>query len=1334
MQSEHVDPPSLQDEGFNHGIAAIAVALAFVDTGALPLAEIAVLFLACRLLPELCHRWSALRGTSIVALLTWAWMAVRAMYGLSPRALVDSLQLFGVLVAGVMLFRFVALRSRHAVSLTLAVGCAVSVAAALVQTLGGVAAARIGGLLGCRAPYGVIVAGSIPFLLQWCHDRPGSGRRKALLLASFAAAGVVSCHHLPTFVLTTIAVVAWGGFRLERRAATAGALIGVAVSLLTPGHRASLAQSVASADAQGKTRRWVVEIVAARTAVAERPWAGHGPGSFQTVVSSGRFRESLPATAENVVEPRTQFGYLVAAVEFGLPAAVLLFLCFSHAAWTVFRSACRARGISAGDGAIPGGSCVSDEDRALGIAVLVTGIGMFFTPLLVRGTGVFAAVLLGQALAREEWADSGTRQPLPRAGLLRYAWTQAAVAAIVMALGTVIGLTTSSSDAERTELAPVPVDATEAIWLEAEAVTPLPRHCRVVSAPGASNRKALAVTDVPNEELVDAEGGDLPFEVEVDTTFRLWVRALWVHGCGNSVLAAVDDAPPVLVGNDATYGVWHWVQGPDIRLTAGPHTLRLTPREALVRIDQILLVDASDGGEPRVASGQPLEEIMAALPVQELPEPERTDGRFVAGVAGAFQPGLEAYFVQMGIPYVRLQERELWDANALAQYGMVWISGIGTSKAVPVFKACHDYVRAGGIAVLEKMNLWAAGNAPWTDVARALAPTGRLNDGPVSLPEQGADAKIRVRPAGSHLLAGIEEDAEVPHFVCVSRLGVPAQGSDTEGHGELWQHGRRVGAAITKRPLGKGMVYGLGLPLGFISMWRTEQFDSAARAIILEAIANRRIPLFAADRPNALQPSGHRRFADDFMRNPDEAGPWTVAHGDFRVTDPPLAAPPQFSKERRMKVNELAFTAVLTGPTWVTAAQTVGDGYRVSAAVRATEGRGGVWASSTRGRRVLLQLDTTGRLQLLAGSSQGVQTPVSVADTPPPHNGWRRISLMNRDGEWQGWIDGRCLLKAPAALENSTGRFGLFAATGTVRVDDVNVRSVKDLIPGTDRCPGEEGSCWADPGQHTGVEGRGIYASQWYLRPDPARRRSLRVAMPLYSDGALAVDGRLISRLDPDPDGPLITLPAAAVPVHTVSLVTRSWHDYMFRGALVDWYPTGGPYARRSRWSCDQKWEWLGTPRSDTPAVLWYRRPLAPPYAISVLCAPSMRGDERELEFTEADRDLNLVLGGNGESLDDAWLIRTGAEGKYGCRLLKGGEDIAVALETGLPEGGGFALHHRWVWVQAVVEPDRVRVFFDGRPALDCEVAIGDEPGRVGFWTRRNAAQIARATIADAGE
>lgn len=71
-------------------------------------------------------------------------------------------------------------------------------------------------------------------------------------------------------------------------------------------------------------------------------------------------------------------------------------------------------------------------------------------------------------------------------------------------------------------------------------------------------------------------------------TWRFWGRTKWTDGCGNSFFLKIGSKPAVVLGQDGTYGSWHWVKGPSLSLPAGPVTVVVQNREDGSKIDQFL--------------------------------------------------------------------------------------------------------------------------------------------------------------------------------------------------------------------------------------------------------------------------------------------------------------------------------------------------------------------------------------------------------------------------------------------------------------------------------------------------------------------------------------------------------------------------------------------------------------------------------------------------------------------------------------------------------------------------------------------------------------------------
>jgi len=85
------------------------------------------------------------------------------------------------------------------------------------------------------------------------------------------------------------------------------------------------------------------------------------------------------------------------------------------------------------------------------------------------------------------------------------------------------------------------------------------------------------------------------FDLRKKGSYTLWCRVWWNGECSNSFTARINDNPPILFGEDATYKTWHWVKypvsrtSPKIKLEAGKQTLKIENREDGIMVDQIIL-------------------------------------------------------------------------------------------------------------------------------------------------------------------------------------------------------------------------------------------------------------------------------------------------------------------------------------------------------------------------------------------------------------------------------------------------------------------------------------------------------------------------------------------------------------------------------------------------------------------------------------------------------------------------------------------------------------------------------------------------------------------------
>jgi len=90
------------------------------------------------------------------------------------------------------------------------------------------------------------------------------------------------------------------------------------------------------------------------------------------------------------------------------------------------------------------------------------------------------------------------------------------------------------------------------------------------------------------------------FKVETEGKYMLWLRKLWMDGCGNSVFCTINK--PMTSGNeqtlgeDGTYGKLTWVRfgGKPVHLKAGTNVLRIQNREDGIKLDQFAFIEFED--------------------------------------------------------------------------------------------------------------------------------------------------------------------------------------------------------------------------------------------------------------------------------------------------------------------------------------------------------------------------------------------------------------------------------------------------------------------------------------------------------------------------------------------------------------------------------------------------------------------------------------------------------------------------------------------------------------------------------------------------------------------
>ncbi len=845
--------------------------------------------------------------------------------------------------------------------------------------------------------------------------------------------------------------------------------------------------------------------------------------------------------------------------------------------------------------------------------------------------------------------------------------------------------------------------------------------------------KVLILGEVGKKELAQAEPIAVAFDCKVADDYQIWLRAWWKDGCGNSISLGLDDAKPRRVGNDGTYQSWHWVRCYTASLSAGPHTLSLKPSEPNIKVDQVLLTtnrEAFPEGilnrrpaitpTPKPPASVPTEP--ARLPKEETPEvvsapkqkpvkievpkpvpqeviakpkppkphkpPEREPGLnpppalqaaphepFRVGIGGAYRGGPESFMCQLGVPYTRLEQNEISDYHVLKNYDLVYISGgyCGMSTR-ELFQALHKYVKSGGTLLIEKFE-----HAHNTEESVALI--GKL--------KRGNRRPFKVESDNSEFLEGLPKSMPVH-----SDIGAPVLkhlGSNTKTYGKIKWRGRAVGPALVHKTVGDGQVWVLVASAGFSNMWRNQSLDPLGLRVVKRAIGDRYRPAFdamarpAVERPRVL-------FADDFMRKRAELGAWRLKSGNAKPTG-----------------KNHGFALRLEGESTVQADSRLRPGYCLAASIKAEKGQGGLWFSSG-AKTIRAAVDTRGGRLRFAGKEQPL--PVAADD-------WLRLSVFQREGVWQVWLNGEAALRLDDELAVD-GSFGVFSASGAVLIDDVRVCRVSDLLTGQDRMLGEPGSPIANSPTDKGLEPRTIFNNSWHFEPDSSGRRALQLNLPTFQEATLIRAGKGLALITASAERQLIPIPGGK---DTCYVLCPGWRDYNFGAQVTDWYGTGSAWKQQPRWSCSPAWTWFGSAAFGKTAVLWYRKPLKPPYAAVVYVAPSAEQHRRR----ENGRDLNLVIAGNGKDLEDGLLLKVGPYGKRGCELLRNGKRLAQERKLGLPYG--HALHHRWFELMVIVENNRIRFFYEGHPIFDQKLDTALPAGQFGFWTHDNSVRIAKATL-----
>ena len=354
-------------------------------------------FLAC-LLPFALRNWLQRkaevhlwlnRGYYLVLLgLCWATVSCAAAMGLGG-GLLKACQLGWYLLAGPFVVAMLP-EERGRMMKGLAIGLVVNAITACVMPFWGTIGGPCGGLMVSRTGFGVGMAIALSLLLlrdalplAWVTAPWGSVALMLCGLSLSGLSGIVLC-------CLAIAMSYRNGFIIrERQLHLAPFLAAVLLMLLiSPARRAALVDCVTPSEAtelsEASPRRWVQERICAWRAIKDSPCFGFGPGQYQATVGMARFRGRFPRPNETKVELNTQDGWQVVSVEYGFVAAVLIAAGFIILALNSLRRK----------------DVIPDAAR-IGLFLF---LGMFFTPLLVKGAGMLVALALGMMLQAKQQA------------------------------------------------------------------------------------------------------------------------------------------------------------------------------------------------------------------------------------------------------------------------------------------------------------------------------------------------------------------------------------------------------------------------------------------------------------------------------------------------------------------------------------------------------------------------------------------------------------------------------------------------------------------------------------------------------------------------------------------------------------------------------------------------------------------------------------------------------------------------------------------------------------------------------------------------------------------
>jgi len=142
-------------------------------------------------------------------------------------------------------------------------------------------------------------------------------------------------------------------------------------------------------------------------------------------------------------------------------------------------------------------------------------------------------------------------------------------------------------------------------------------------------------------------------------------------------------------------------------------------------------------------------------------------------------------------------------------------------------------------------------------------------------------------------------------------------------------------------------------------------------------------------------------------------------------------------------------------------------------------------------------------------------------------------------------------------------------------------------------------------------------------------------------------------------------------------------------------------------------------------ASIWNKRCYAGDIAVDYYMGVKHKGPGGDEQ--QRTRDLNAVIFGDGADVNTGYTFIMGGVDGVVTSLLKNGEVVAQAPEVVVPRL--YAVHHQCPRLRAEKVGHTLRLYFEGRLAIEYEDPEPIGSGYVGLWTRNSAVCVPRVTI-----